>query len=291
MKHMVLMALLLCAGLMYAQPRGIVKESVVLKSSILSKDVKYNIYLPAGYNESARSYPVLYLLHGATDNETAWTQFGEDDRIADKEIAEGSAAPMIIVTPDAGLTWYINNYDNSVRYEDFFVQELIPHIDATYRTRADKSFRAVAGLSMGGYGSFIMALKHPDLFAACAPLSAGVITDDETVKMDAGGWGWVFGIPFNKELKGKDRLTEHYYNNSVLKLIEKGNADKMKQVRYYIDCGDDDFLIKGNMAVHSALLDKQIPHEFRVRDGAHTWKYWREALPEVLKFVSESFHR
>lgn len=290
MKKTLLAALLLCAGISYAQQHGVIKESLVIESSILDKDVKYNIYLPPDYETSSRRYPVLYLLHGATDNETAWTQFGEENRIADKAIAEGTASPMIIVTPDAELTWYINSYDGKIRYEDFFVQELIPYIDKEYRTRADKRFRAIAGLSMGGYGTFIMALKHPDLFAACAPLSAGVLTDSETVKMDNGGWGYIFGQPFNKDLKGNERLTEHYYSYSVLKLIENGDVEKMRQVRYYIDCGDDDFLIKGNMAVHSALLDKQIPHEFRVRDGAHNWTYWRDALPEVLKFVSQSFH-
>lgn len=291
MKKTILAALFLCAGLAFAQQHGTIKESVSVKSVILGKDVKYNIYLPPNYDATNRRYPVLYLLHGATDNETAWTQFGECDRIADKAISRGDASPMIIVTPDAGLTWYINSYDGKVKYEDFFVNELIPHIDAGYRTRPEKRYRAIAGLSMGGYGSFVMALKHPELFAACAPLSAGVITDDEAVKMDNGGWSYIFGIPFNKDLKGKDRLTEHFQSYSVLKLIESAAADKMKEVRYYIDCGDDDFLIKGNMAAHSALLDKQVPHEFRVRDGQHNWTYWRDALPEVLKFVSQSFHQ
>jgi S-formylglutathione hydrolase FrmB len=198
---------------------------------------------------------------------------------------------MIIVTPDAGLSWYINSYDGKVKYEDFFVQELIPYIEKNYRALKEKRFRAIAGLSMGGYGSFVLALKHPDLFAACCPLSAGVLVDDEVVKMDPNGWSYIFGGPFGKTLQGKDRLTEHYYGYSIQKLIENGNADAMKQVRYYIDCGDDDFLIKGNMDIHSELLDKQIPHEFRVRDGGHTWTYWRTALPEVLKFVSQSFHQ
>jgi len=94
-----------------------------------------------------------------------------------------------------------------------------------------------------------------------------------------------------KDLVGKSRLTDHYAKNSILKIIETANPDELKKVRYYIDCGDEDFLIKGNMALHSALIDKKIPHEFRVRDGVHNWSYWRIALPEVLKFVSESFHQ
>jgi S-formylglutathione hydrolase FrmB len=150
----------------------------------------------------------------------------------------------------------------------------------------------VAGLSMGGYGTFIMATKHPELFSAAAPLSAGVFEDEAIVNGDDNMWGNVLGnIYGKKELSGKNRLTEHYYKNSILKIIETGNADELKKVRYYVDCGDKDFLIKGNMALHEAMIDKKIPHEFRVREGAHNWTYWRTALPEVLKFVSESFHQ
>lgn len=198
---------------------------------------------------------------------------------------------MIIVMPDAGISWYINNHDESIRYEDFFVNELISHIDETYRTRTDKEFRAVAGLSMGGYGTMVMATKHPDLFAAAAPLSAGILIEEEVVDMPQENWDNVFGTPFGEGLEGEERLTSHFRDNSILEIIENGDTEELGSVRYYIDCGDDDFLIKGNMALHSAMIDQEIEHEFRVRDGGHTWSYWRSALPEVLDFVSQSFHR
>lgn len=271
---------------------GLLKESLKVKSTILSKDVEYSIYLPADYETSNRRYPVLYLLHGYTDDETGWTQFGEAHLIADRVTQSGDAAPMIIVMPDAGVTWYVNSYDGKVNYEDFFIKELIQHIDATYRTRATKQYRAVAGLSMGGYGAMIMATKHPELFSSAAPLSAGVFTDEEIMKGDDDMWNNVLGNIFGKkDLTGKNRLTDHYYKNSILKIIETANSEELKNVRYYVDCGDEDFLIKGNMALHAAMIDKKITHEFRVRDGAHNWTYWRTALPDVLKFVSESFHQ
>ena len=232
------------------------------------------------------------MLHGYGDDETGWTQFGEAHLICDRSIQSGEAAPMIIVMPDAGVTWYVNNYDGKVKYEDYFIKELIPHIDQTYRTRPTKQYRAVAGLSMGGYGTLIMSTKHPDLFSSAAPLSAGVFIDEEIVSGDEELWKNVLGDLYGKkDLTGKNRLTDHYQKNSILKIIETGNSDDLKKVRYYIDCGDEDFLIKGNMALHSALIDKKVPHEFRVRDGVHNWTYWRTALPEVLKFVSESFHQ
>ena len=254
--------------------------------------MEYSIYLPADYETSNRRYPVLYLLHGYTDDETGWTQFGEAHLIADRTVQSGESAPMIIVMPDGGVTWYINTYDGKVKYEDYFIKELIPHIDLTYRTRPTKQYRAVAGLSMGGYGTMIMATKHSDMFSSAAPLSAGILTDDEIVNGNDDLWKNVLGGLYGKkDLTGKSRLTDHYQKNSIVKIVETANADDLKKVRYYIDCGDKDFLIKGNMALHSAMIDKKIPHEFRVREGVHNWTYWRTALPEVLKFVSESFHQ
>lgn len=271
--------------------QGLIKESLKVKSAILGKDIEYNIYLPADYEKTNRSYPVLYLLHGYTDDETGWTQFGDAQRIADQAINSGTAPAMIIVMPDAGVTFYINNFDGKEKYEDFFVSELIPHIEATYRARPKKEFRAIAGLSMGGYGTMIMATKHPELFVAAAPLSAVFWSDEEISNMPADRWNGLLAGLFGKSDPGKARLTEHWYKNSILKIVETTPLDKLKSVKYYIDCGDDDFLIKGNMALHALMIDKTVPHEFRVRDGAHTWTYWRTALPDVLKFVGQSFQR
>lgn len=287
----ILTSLLLLISVLGMAQQGILKESLSLKSPILGKDVKYNIYLPADYEKTNRSYPILYLLHGFGDDETGWVQFGEANIIADKLTQSGEVAPMIIVMPDAGISGYVNSVDGKVKYEDFFIKEFIPFIETNYRVRTQKRYRAVAGLSMGGYGTFIMSTKHPELFAAAAPLSAGIRTDEEVLAIPEDQWNGSYGLRYGKDLKGKDRLNEHYYQNSILKIIETGNADELKKVRYYIDCGDDDFLIKGNMALHALMIDKKIPHEFRVRDGGHTWTYWRTALPEVLKFVSDSFHQ
>src|SRR5690606_34919548 len=104
-------------------------------------------------------------------------------------------------------------------------------------------------------------------------------------------WDYVVGEPLGKGLKGEARLSDHYRKNNIYDIIKSADVEALKKVRFYIDCGDDDFLIKGNMALHSLMIDKEIPHEFRVREGAHNWTYWRTALPEVLKFVGESFHR
>jgi S-formylglutathione hydrolase FrmB len=268
---------------------SIIKESLKIKSVILGKEVEYSIYLPADYD--TRKFPVLYLLHGFGDDETGWTQFGEVKHIADKQTEKGEMTPMIIAMPDGGVSWYVNSADGKGKYEDFFINEFIPFIDSNYKTRIEKRYRAISGLSMGGFGTCIMAMKHPDLFSSAAPLSAGIFTTEEIIGMPDQDWAGALAIPYGNELKGKDRISAHYKNNSILDIIAKNSTDELKKVRFYIDCGDKDFLIKGNMALHAALIDKKVPHEFRVRNGIHNWPYWRTALPEVFSFVSESFHQ
>jgi enterochelin esterase-like enzyme len=273
----------------FSQQYGKVVEQKVVKSAILGKDVRYTIYLPPDYDYSQRNYPVVYLLHGFSDDNTGWLQFGEINYYADKAIADGTIPPMIIVMPNGDSSWYINSFDGKEKYEDFFVKEFMPDIEKTYRVKAEKKYRGIAGLSMGGYGSLIYSLKYPELFAAAAPLSAGIFPDDELANMADENYEIVFGPVFGHHLKGKDRLNTAWYKNSVLKIVETKSTDDLKKVRYWIDCGDDDFLTKGNCLLHIALKEKKVPHEFRVRDGAHNWTYWRTGITDALHFIGLSF--
>lgn len=272
-----------------AQPNGKVIEEVKVNSNILKRNVSYTVYLPADYDQSQRTYPVVYLLHGYTDDNTAWLQFGEVNRYADKAIADGTIPPMIIVMPDADSSWYINSYDGKERYEDFFIQEFIPAVEKKYRIKSDKRFRGVAGLSMGGYGTLIYALKYPDMFAAAAPLSSGVLSDEEMVMMPDAQWDRMMAPLYGKGLKGKDRLSKAWYQNSVLKIIEEKSGAELNKVKYWIDCGDDDFLFNGNSLLHIALRKKLVKHEYRVREGGHSWLYWRTGITDALAFIGESF--
>jgi enterochelin esterase-like enzyme len=151
---------------------GKVYDNLSMPSKILKMDRKYAVYLPPGYETSDRSYPVLYLLHGGGDDQTGWVQFGEVENIADKAISEGKSTPMIIIMPDAntGKRGYTNSATGDWLYEDFFFNELMPFVEKKYRIKADKRYRAVSGLSMGGHGSFIYALHRPDLFSSACPV-------------------------------------------------------------------------------------------------------------------------
>ena len=263
---------------------GKVFDNLSLTSEILKGERNYAVYLPPDYETSERSYPVLYLLHGAGDDQTGWVQFGEVLRITDSAIKDGTATPMIIVMPDAntGKRGYFNQ-GADWRYEDFFFEELMPHVEKKYRIKKEKRYRAVAGLSMGGGGTFMYALHHPELFSSACPLSAyiGPLTIED----------------FKERLKNSDvKYTEseiktYFKTHNALELIKTVAVEDIKSVRWYIDCGDDDFLFEGNSLVHIAMTKKEIPHEYRVRDGRHSWKYWRESLPKVLGFVSDTFHQ
>lgn len=275
----------------FAQPMGKILEERTVKSSTLNKAVRYSIYLPADYEQSERTYPVVYLLHGYTDDNTGWLQFGEINRFADKAIADGRIPPMVIVMPNGDSSFYINSYDGKEKYEDFFIKEFMPAIEKSYRIKAEKRYRGVAGLSMGGYGTLIYSLKYPDLFAAAAPLSAAVISDEELVNMPDDRWESLLGQLYGRGLKGKDRLTKAWYDNAILKIVETKSVNDLKKVRYWIDCGDDDFLTNGNSMLHIALNNKRVPHEYRVRDGIHNWKYWRSGIVDALEFIGESFHQ
>jgi len=279
-------SIFICFSLLTSAQISKVSDNLSLPSKILKSDRKYAIYLPAGYETSQRSYPVLYLLHGATDNHMGWVQFGEVQRIADKEIQDGIATAMIIVMPDGdtGRMGYFNSIGGDWNYEDFFFQEFLPTIEKTYRIKAEKRYRAIAGLSMGGGGTFMYALHHPELFSSACPLSAyiGPLSIEEAkTRMSKSDPG----------ITDEAQIKTYFEKHNALNLINQIPDDQKKAVRWYIDCGDDDFLYEGNSLVHIAMRKKEIPHEFRVRDGAHNWTYWREALPTVLGFVSETFHQ
>lgn len=283
-KLSVLVALLFLSTTIFAQS-GKVYDDLSLPSKILKMDRKYAVYLPPDYETSTRSYPVLYLLHGSGDDQTGWVQFGEVLRIADNAIKDGTATPMIIIMPDAntGRRGYFNDPKGDWNYEDFFFKELVPYVEKKYHIKSDKRYRAVAGLSMGGGGSFIYALHHPEMFSSACPLSAatGPLTIEDAKKQ------LMRTMP-----DVADSVVAQYYNRqSVVALVNAVPDDQKKAVRWYIDDGDDDFLYEGNCMVHIAMRKKEIPHEFRVRDGGHTWTYWRESLPKVLEFVSQAFHQ
>ena len=279
----ILLLTLFLTNFIYGQSK--VFDNLTMNSEILNMERNYAIYLPPDYETSSRSYPVLYLLHGLGDDQTGWIQFGEVKKIADNSIINGNATPMIIVMPDAntGRVGYFNMPSKDWMYEDFFFNELMPHVESKYRIKSEKKFIAISGLSMGGGGTFTYALHRLDLFSAAAPLSAatGSLNVEESLERIKR-----YGIEFTRA-----EMEFLLKTNHPLELIDNIPLKKLNSIRWFIDCGDDDYLYEDNSLIHIAFSKKGINHEYRVRDGAHTWTYWRESLPKVLEFISMGFHQ
>ena len=286
MKNFVFLSyLILFTSLTTLGQTGKVYDNLSMKSTLLNGERKYAIYLPPDYETSQRSYPVLYLLHGGGDDQTGWIQFGEVLHIADKAIRDGSATPMIIVMPDAsaGQRGFFNKIKGDWNYEDFFFKEFLPYVEKTFRIKNEKRYRAVSGLSSGGNASFIYALHHPELFSSSCPLSAyiGPLSIEE-FKID---------MERNPDNYSDSVMKNYFEYHNVLSLIDQVSDENLKAVRWFIDCGDDDFGYEGNSLVHIKMRKKGMPHEFRIRDGRHSWTYWRTSLPAALAFISDAFHQ
>ncbi|GLB50442.1 alpha/beta hydrolase [Neptunitalea lumnitzerae] len=284
-KHVLLFMTICMVTLMNAQ--AIKQDSI--QSNLLKRAVSYSIYLPENYNTDQRSYPVIYLLHGYGDNHTTWIDKGNIAYYANEAIKSGKIPPVIIVMPDAGVSMYVNNYDGTNNYEDFFIKEFIPAVENQYRIKKNKYSRAITGHSMGGWGCMLYALKYPDLFVAVAPMSAGIHDDEDIITYDDEKWEIVFGDIFGHDIKAKKRLNKYWYQNSILNIVEETPKSELEKVRIRISSGDQDFLLKGSLLLHLALSKKQVYHQLRIKDGAHTWQFWRSDIPEVLEFLGGSF--
>ena len=259
-----------------------------MKSSTLGAEVKYNVYLPDSFDKSGKKYPVVYLLHGLSDDYQAWVQRGNMQTVLDELIGTGEVCEMIVVMPNAGgpdihNTW--NGYFNMPgwRYEDFFFQEFLPHVEAKYRVVGDKGHRAVMGLSMGGGGSTVYAQRHPDMFSSCYAMSAWL----DNKEGEVGG---------TREMK-KDcfyYVCEAVRNHSALDFIDQADEAtlaRLRTVAWFIDCGDDDFLFDVNVALHQKMRDRKVKSEFRVRNGVHNWEYWHLALRWAFPFATRNFSK
>lgn len=275
----------LSVNLIHAQNSKI-EKSPVLRSNIMHREMHYSVYLPAGYLSSKKSYPVLYLLHGVGSNHVSWIRRGNIQHILDRAIAIRALDPIIVIMPDAGMSYYMNSMDGSSRYEDYFFQELMPHIEHTYCIAPGKRNCSIAGFSMGGYGALLYAIHRPDLFYTCVAMSPGIRTDEQINQMNEKEYNERYGTCFGPVSEEQPRVPRLYQTRySILHLVSEMPDEQKKAVRLYIDIGDDDFLYKGNSLLHILLRDRGIEHEFRIRNGGHTWSYWQSGIVNGLSYI------
>ena len=268
-----------------------IMESLSFFSKILGQEVKYSIYLPQDYFREKNSYPVVYLLHGLGDDETSWLEYGQISQIVDKAVQEKAVIPMIFVMPQGFRSYYMNDFAGTFRYQDMFIQELIPLIDNQYRTIADREHRATMGYSMGGFGALILPLKNPEVFGTTVPLSISIRTDQQYMKEDSAGWNQQWGRIFGgMGTSGNDRITDYYRQNNPFRIFSQNDLLKLSGLKIYIANGDEEqTLCRSNEELHILLRNKNYSHEFRVLKGGHEFSFWRSCLPNALNFISDAF--
>lgn len=293
MKKIIILAIVHCLIInIHAQDWEKGPESKVdtktIHSNILKADREYSIFLPKSYEVNKnRKYPVLYLLHGMLDTNKGWYDRGHLKDVMDQLVASGEACEMIIVTPNAGGNIFEgvwNGYFNMPEwnYEQFFYEEFKPYIEKNYRIIGDKEHCAIAGLSMGGGGATSYGLRYPHLYSSVYAMSALMSIPEEGAH------------PSEKPDDKMAILTRSVIEHSCIKYVEDADnprKEQLRSVKWFIDCGDDDFLLDRNIEFTQAMRKAQIPYEFRIRDGGHTWEYWHSALYICLPFVSRNFSK
>jgi S-formylglutathione hydrolase FrmB len=247
-------------------------EAHQLNSKLMARELSYRAVLPKDYktNPAAR-YSVVYLLHGLTGHFDNWT-----DKTKLAEFALGH--DFIIITPEGNNGWYTDSVSTANdKYESYIVQELIPEIDKKFRTIPDREHRAIAGLSMGGYGAIKFGLKYPDKFALVGSFS-GALSAASFNEKYAGSIGKSVDAIFGPD----DSETRKV--NDVFGIIKGLTADKIKAIPFiYQSCGTEDFLFQNNRDFVALLNEKKIPHEYREHPGGHDWKFWDTQVREFLQ--------
>jgi len=281
MKRIIIALFALCLALVPAHAGKVITDS--LFSATLKTFVKYNVYLPKDYERENALYPVIYLLHGLQGDYSDWEIKGNMATVADELIESGEVLPCVIIMPNAGdvdIFKVQNGYFNvpDWNYEDCFFNEFMPEVEQKYRCISDKWHRAIMGLSMGGGGSTVYAMEHPELFSSCYAMSAWLDTDvNENMRP-------------GKFLNTLKSVNEH----APARYIPAAGEDairEIKTVKWFFDCGDDDDLLHLSVELHDIMTKAGIKNELRVRDGVHNWEYWHTALRLSLPFASRNFGR
>ena len=260
-----LVAALLISGSSWAYNR----EIVAVHSNAMDKDILVTVILPDNYHK-AEKLPVVYLLHGYSGNNKDWDERGEAPSLADKH-------NVILVIPDGGYdSWYWDSPINPKhKYETFITGEVVSYIDSHYKTIADRSGRAIMGLSMGGHDALYLAFRHQDLFGAAGSTSGGV-----DIRPFPKNWG------MSKHIGTIEEQPENWEKYTVTNMIDMLQPNSLKLI---IDCGSEDFFYKVNCEFHDKLMEAKIPHDFYVRPGVHNWDYWRNSIQYQILFFNNYF--
>jgi enterochelin esterase-like enzyme len=234
-------------------------------SDLLNKEMPYWIYLPPGYGQTTRRYPVLYMLHGGGGVLDEWAALGIFEA-ADQQIQAGALQPLIIVLPQGDKSYWANGINNTPRYGDYMAYEVVGHIDAAFGTIRDRSARAIGGLSMGAWGALYQAFTHPDIFGVAGAHSPSLYPDHNSLQF----------LGTDAEFESKDPV-------SLAR-----TAARLDTLRIWLDIGANDPWLAVTAGLHDTLAQRGISHEWHLNPGYHASEYWAKHTPEYLQFYGRA---
>lgn len=247
-------------------------DTISVFSTKMKKEIKNVVIVPENYSQR-KHYPVVYLLHGYSDNYAKWVRTVPSI----KKLA--TEHQLILVCPDGGFSsWYMDSpLDSTFQYETYITKELVPYVDLHYATIPDRSKRAITGLSMGGHGALYLAVRNKNLFANAGSMSGGVDLRASTKKYDIA-----------KRIGDIENHQAEWDNRSVINMVE---TLKNKELNLIIDCGVSDFFYQINTRLHRRLLTLNIDHDYIERPGAHNWEYWTNSIEYQLLYFDNCFDK
>jgi putative tributyrin esterase len=259
----------------------IVKE--ILQSSLMRRALPFRVILPENYAASKVDYPVLYLLHGLFGSCDNWLDLTAiKSYLADKE--------FIVILPEGGNNWYSDSATiDTDKFESSFINELIPAAEAGYRISGGRENRAIAGLSMGGFGALKFALKRSDLFVFAGSMSGAFNAPRLTGNEKLSDWQELY--PSVLEVFGQENSPARA-ENDLFRIIRELPGEKRSSVpQIYFDCGTNDSFLKVNRELAKSLKESGLAFRFDEIAGGHDWLYWDKQLRVVLMLVKEQFSR
>lgn len=282
------------------QKNGTLRTNVPMESEILGIEVPYTVYLPPPGSTDG-NLPILYLLHGGADDNTAWPRNTDLTRALDDAITAEWLPPTVVVCPDArrdptkpggeqSETYYMNDADGEFRWEDMFIEEFMPHVESRYGAGGEQEKRGICGYSMGGFGALLHATLYPGTFVAAIGLSASHRTDDQVIDLDPDEYNRMLGSAFGEDLEGEDRLHDGARHYNIVDIIHRTPSEDLQGTSFYLDVGsDDEPALTANEEVRDALAEQEAEHYFVSQPGGHDWDFWQAGLRPMLKFLASRF--
>jgi S-formylglutathione hydrolase FrmB len=270
-------------------PAGSRVEYKTFQSKLLSRDLRYGIYLPPSYARSNTRFPVLYFLHGLNENEMRWSTRGRTDLMLDRMIAEGKIGEFVVALPFGSTSFYTNTRDGQELWEDMLVKEFFPMIESAYRVAAGRANRGISGISMGGYGALKIAMKHPELFGSVSSHSAALIPDLSSASNNVSSRRLGMFIDLFERIYGISQDLTYWDSNNPLTLAR--DTTPLKGMKIYFDCGSEDEygFYAGTRLLDEILTKASFSHEAHLYPGNHGWDYAAQHTPESLQFHWKAF--